>query len=170
MCSLRQDAQIGNNRFLDAIERCCKPSRVNSFQCWNYCAVQESIFPKWFGCIQETLNSTWGASCQRADQSPLLTATGPPPPSYTQPQPPLDYSYSLFTPVTSSSAVLKARDSTATHSTSSTVPLATDVQNATKPTPSASPTDAKKSRSAKTLEFSMTGIVCALLILSTLTV
>ncbi|RDL36746.1 uncharacterized protein BP5553_06098 [Venustampulla echinocandica] len=153
LCSLRADAQLGDNRLLDAIERCCT-TPIKGFQCWNYCEVEQSMFPTWLGCVQETLNSTWGTACQSADQSPILTETAPYPTSFTNPPPPL---------------TMKTSDNAATN-TSATSSSITGAKNATTSTfvISASPTDVKNSGSTKTLELSMGGIMCAFLVLSAL--
>ncbi|KAH8676535.1 hypothetical protein BGZ60DRAFT_259536 [Tricladium varicosporioides] len=152
VCSLRADAQLGDHRLRNAIERCCT-TPIKGFQCWNYCEVEQSMFPTWLGCIQETLNSTWGSACQRADQSPILTATTPYPASFTNPPPPL---------------TMKAIDNAAAN-TSITSLLMTSANNATISTPivPTSTTDAKKSGSTKALELSVGGIMCAFLVLST---
>jgi hypothetical protein len=141
-----------------AAGKCCTTT-IKPYQCWNYCAVEQSNFPTWLGCVQQTLNSTWGAACQSADRSPVLTETRPYPASYTNPPPPSDYQY------------LNARENAAKNSSSTTsASLPAGGKNATTGTYVALPsqTDVKKSGSIRVLELSISGMMCAFLVLSTL--
>jgi hypothetical protein len=84
---------LADSPWTAALEKCCSndcttETTVHGYQCWWYCKVEESNFANWFSCIQETVNSTKNAACQRADQSPVWTATGPYPASYPAPATP----------------------------------------------------------------------------------
>jgi hypothetical protein len=171
VCSLRIDTQPGNNNLYNAITKCCT-TPIKFYQCWNYCGVEESQFPTWLGCIQEATNSTWGAACQRADQSPVITATGPYPSSYNQPVPPLGYTPPpTYTTSSTSNAPLVSRASWSVATNATTTLLSpTGGSNGNNSTPIglASPTAVIQAGSPKALALSMGGIMCAFLLLSTL--
>ncbi|KAG9230140.1 hypothetical protein BJ875DRAFT_499399 [Amylocarpus encephaloides] len=150
LCSLRRDSQLGDNRFRNAVERCCT-TPISSFQCWNYCEVEQSMFPTWLGCVQETLNTTWGSACQSADRSPILAEATPYPTSFINPSPPL---------------MMKASDNGAASHTSSMASV--KIATTGIPVASASPTKIKKNGSTKTLEIFRGGMICTFLLLSTL--
>jgi len=185
VCSLRADAETGS-RYYNAIAKCCS-TPIKSYQCWNYCGVEESQFSTWLRCIQEATDSTWGAACQRADQSPVLTATGPYPSSHTPPAPPLGYtppttyttdttsltSMALPTYTTSSiseeSLTPGARWRMSTNATSTLLsPTSGNYGNGSNLTGLSSPTDLLQGGSPKALTLSMGGIMCAFLVLSTI--
>ncbi|PQE30871.1 hypothetical protein CJF32_00009072 [Rutstroemia sp. NJR-2017a WRK4] len=171
VCSLRSDSQLGVNTLRNAITKCCTTS-VKQYQCWNYCGVEESQFSTWLDCIHEATNSTWGAACQRADQSPVLTATGPYPSSYTQPAPPLGYTppptYSTST-TSKAPLISRASWSIATNATATLLsPTGDSNGNRSTPVGLASPTTIIQGGSPKALVLSMGGMICALLVLSTL--
>lgn len=182
VCSLRADAETGG-RYYNAIAKCCS-TPIKSYQCWNYCGVEESQFSTWLRCIQEATDSTWGAACQRADQSPVLTATGPYPSSHTPPAPPLGYtppptyttsltSMALPTYTTSSiseeSLTPRSSWSIATNATTILLsPTGGNYGNGSNLTGLSSPTDLMQGGSPKALTLSMGGIMCAFLVLSTI--
>jgi hypothetical protein len=140
-----------------AAKKCCS-APIRGYQCWNYCKVEEAMFPTWLGFVRGALNISQGGDCQRADQSPLLTKPKPPPVVYAQPHSPLDYQY--LQPNT--------RDLVERNTSTSSTSL-TGAKNATKPsTTSTSSTDIKKNGSKKASELSMSGTMCVFLVLSTL--
>ena len=89
LCSFRSDADVGDNRLLDVITQCCS-APVKRFQCWNYCAVEDSQFSTWIGCIKTIRSSAWGAACQRIDHSVVSAVTQPSSPLSTQSASPLE--------------------------------------------------------------------------------
>ncbi|KAH7378915.1 hypothetical protein BKA64DRAFT_686956 [Cadophora sp. MPI-SDFR-AT-0126] len=116
VCALRRDPDAPHSgpSMYDAIKGCCTPgSVIKTYQCWNYCAVEESLFPTWLSCVFAAINSTQGYNCQRADQSPMSTATSIPV-SFTQPAPPLDYTYPRMTTTTTHSAISSSLPATTT--------------------------------------------------------
>lgn len=163
VCSLQMSGGGLENLFIEALNDCCQTPRV-SFQCWEYCAVNETSFSTWRSCVQNIANNTgWGTACQAADQSPLLTAIppyptqeegpeGPPPPYYIPP-------YSK-----------KARNAAAATTSSATSPSVSSNGSPTTSIPiaSASSTGAIKSGSARVVELSISGLLCAFLVLLTL--
>jgi hypothetical protein len=148
----------------NVIEGCCT-APVKDFQCWSYCAVEESTFPTWLGCVQKALNSTSDASCQRANQSQVLTATGPYPASFQNPPPPLYYT----PPSNYSTKMARNNAATTVLSTSSSMTGVKSTSTSTRTT-SPSPTNTQKGGSTKASELSLGGVMCALLILSAFTV
>jgi len=90
LCSFRSDADVGDNRLFDVITQCCS-APVRQYQCWNYCAVEDSQFSTWIGCIETIRSSTWGAACQRVDHSVVSTITQPSSSSSTQSASPLEF-------------------------------------------------------------------------------
>ncbi|KAL2075045.1 hypothetical protein VTL71DRAFT_8825 [Oculimacula yallundae] len=170
VCSLRAEGMRG---LYDVITKCCPPgSTIRHFQCWNYCAVEESAFPIWLSCVSEAIDTTEGSHCQRADESPVSTATSFPI-SYQQPVSPAPQNFPSFT--------------TAASTTQSTIPSSVEVSTTqlptlaerTTPTPpvasrntsingTAPPVQVTGSapKNTKTLELSIGGALCALLALS----
>ncbi|KAM3064781.1 hypothetical protein ACMFMF_011744 [Clarireedia jacksonii] len=175
VCSLRSDSQVGDNRLLNAITKCCT-TPIKPYQCWNYCGVEEWQFSSWLDCIQEATNSTWGTACQRADQSPVLTATGPYPSSYTQPAPPLGYTPPpIYTTSSISTAPLTSKTSwTGATNATTTFLLPTGDSNGdsngnrSAPVKLASSTASIQSRSPKALVLSISSIIYIFLVLSNL--
>ena len=189
VCSLRAESQPGDNTWYNAITKCCT-TPIKVYQCWNYCGVEESQFSTWLDCIQEANNSTWGAACQRADQSPVLTATGPYPSSYIQPVPPLGFTpppiyttsstskaplgftpQPTYTTSSTSEAPLTSRASwsVTTNATATLLsPTGGSNENRSTPVGLTSPTAVIQGGSPKALALSIGGMMCAFLVLSTL--
>ncbi|KAE8440907.1 hypothetical protein EG329_006328 [Mollisiaceae sp. DMI_Dod_QoI] len=153
LCSLREDTQLGDNWWSNAIQRCCT-TPIKNFQCWNYCEVDQSMFPSWLGCVSKALNTTWGSACQSADQSPTVTEITIYPATFTTPP---------------SSLIVRTSSNVATN-TSTISSSVTGVKNLTNGTPTAlaSPTYVQASESIRVLDLSVGGMMCAFLVLSTI--
>ncbi|KAL5316168.1 hypothetical protein ACEPPN_017046 [Leptodophora sp. 'Broadleaf-Isolate-01'] len=169
LCSFRSDADLGDNRLFNVITQCCT-TPITRYQCWNYCAVEESQFSAWLGCIEEIRDSTWGAACQRADHSIVSTITEPALSSSTQSASPLE---STTPPTYTTSSTSEASSTPKTSwsvgkNATATWLSPTGGSNGSNSTGGlASPTYVQAG-SPKALVLSMGGMMCAFLVLSTL--
>lgn len=123
------------------------------------------MFPTWLGCVEESLNFTWGSACQSAEgeiilpgttSSPtLLPTTSTPPPSSVA---------SLTTRETTGSSS-GGGDNTTTNTSTAVWPLVTGGMNGTRSN-NTSLGDFRNSASRGVVEVSVGGMMCALLVLS----
>ncbi|PVH68621.1 hypothetical protein DL98DRAFT_578740 [Cadophora sp. DSE1049] len=173
LCSFRSDADLGDNRLLDAITQCCT-TPIKSYQCWNYCAVEDSQFFAWLGCIEEIRSSTWGAACQRVDHSVVSTITKSSASSSTQSASPLESTTPptyTFSPISDASSTSGASWTSGTNATAAEWLLPTGGSNGSNSTGgSASPAYVVQARSPKALVLSLGGMMCSFLVLSVLAI
>ncbi|KAG4433371.1 hypothetical protein IFR05_011155 [Cadophora sp. M221] len=170
VCSLRWGGWPG---LTAAVTECCADSStIKNFQCWNYCPVEESAFPTWLRCVATAINNTEGAYCQRADESPVSTATSFPV-SHQQPVSPPPYNWPVLTTTATTTTQVTEHSSVVATTTDQRPDLAVRAMPTagsanTSINGTAPPTQLTGSAPAniKRLQLSMGGLVCALLALS----
>ncbi|CZT50599.1 uncharacterized protein RSE6_11614 [Rhynchosporium secalis] len=174
VCDLRSQGGPPNILY-GAMTECCAPgSAIRSFQCWKYCAVAEPAFSTWLSCVATAINTTQGAYCQRADQSPVSTATSFPishqPPVSPAPQPPFTWPIITTIATTTRSSESSGVATTAPVQVPQLVPRSTSTPNTTINN-TAPPTEFKggANSNTKTLELSVGGVMFALLAISVFT-